>query len=392
MSKKEFYISGSEQRTDEETKKCVEEAYQLMEKIYDQGCYVKLKVQRPWSEHNPVTEGEFAKPKTFKAYLVRELTHLVSKGASITVSSSRKTLSVFDPSFLEALDESTWDFSHKKLFLFQPERIELSVNRLEHYTGTKAEDFQKVILFTNYNLHMEAFLRKFPDCIRPEQNVVQMPAYHHKLEGKKGISIVNIGVGPSNAKTFTDHVAVLRPDAFIMVGHCGGLRNHQDIGDFVLASGYMRGDKILDEIMPKNVPITPHHLLNEYLEQALTHFDLPYRVGTVYTTDDRNWEFSKKRVFEEIRISRSIAIDMESSTIATNGFRYRIPTVTLLCVSDKPLHGRPKLQKSAQEFYQNSKERHLDVVFKAIELSQKDFPLGFAKTFIRGFYEPIFAG
>ncbi len=30
---------------------------------------------------------------------------------------------------------------------------------------------------------------------------------------------------------------------------------------------------------------------------------------------------------------------MESATIAANGFRFRVPYGTLLCVSDKPLHG-----------------------------------------------------
>src|SRR5690625_7836016 len=77
-----------------------------------------------------------------------------------------------------------------------------------------------------------------------------MPAYHHKLPDNKGFTLVNIGVGPANAKTISDHVAVLRPDAMIMVGHCGGLRNHQNIGDFVLATGFMRHDGVLDDLLP----------------------------------------------------------------------------------------------------------------------------------------------
>jgi len=40
-----------------------------------------------------------------------------------------------------------------------------------------------------------------------------MPAYHLKRANGDGITLVNIGVGPSNAKTITDHVAVLRPTA-----------------------------------------------------------------------------------------------------------------------------------------------------------------------------------
>src|SRR3954471_23955047 len=64
-----------------------------------------------------------------------------------------------------------------------------------------------------------------------------------------------IGVGPSNAKTITDHLAVLRPDCWLMVGHCGGLRQSQTIGDYVLAHAYLRRDRILDELVPPDVPV-----------------------------------------------------------------------------------------------------------------------------------------
>lgn len=74
----------------------------------------------------------------------------------------------------------------------------------------------------------------------------QMPAYHLKRADGSGITMVNIGVGPSNAKTITDHIAVLRPHAWVMLGHCAGLRNTQRLGDYVLAHGYVREDHVLD--------------------------------------------------------------------------------------------------------------------------------------------------
>ena len=81
-----------------------------------------------------------------------------------------------------------------------------------------------------------------------------MPAYHlSRPDG--GITLVNIGVGPSNAKTITDHLAVLRPHCWLMIGHCGGLRQTQRIGDYVLAHGYLRQDRILDELIPPDIPI-----------------------------------------------------------------------------------------------------------------------------------------
>lgn len=375
-----------------ETSKRIDEILAYMAEIDENGYYPQLTVVRKWSEHNPRISGEFAKPRVFNWYLKRELTKLLSKNAEIEVTASRKKIALNDPILLDNLDEDVWDFTQKKLFLFRAERIDLSIDRLQHYTGTAAEDFQRYILFTNYDMHVEVFQKKFPDCVKPSRPGVQMPAYHHKLPDNAGVSLINIGVGPSNAKTCTDHVAVLRPDLMIMVGHCGGLRNHQEIGDFVLASGYMRADGVFDEILPKSVPLTPNYLLNIHLQNALESYDLNYRLGTVYTTANRNWEFVKKRTVSEINMSRSVAIDMESATVATNGFRYRVPNATLLCVSDKPLHGKPKLSGAAQNFYQNSKEKHLEVVLKAIDEIKSESPAGLPNDSLRAADEPLMGG
>lgn len=363
-----------------------------MAEVDEAGYYPQLTVERKWSEHNPRISGEFAKPRVFNWYLSREVRRLVQKGATVEVAPSRPKIALIDPILLDNLDEDVWDFTQKKLFLFRAERIDLSIDRLQHYTGTSAEDFQRYILFTNYDMHVEVFQKKFPDCVKPSRVGVQMPAYHHKMPDNLGVTLINIGVGPSNAKTCTDHVAVLRPDVMIMVGHCGGLRNHQEIGDFVLASGYMRADGVFDDILPKSVPLTPNYLLNIHLQNALENFQLRYRLGTVYTTANRNWEFVKKRTLEEINMSRSIAIDMESATVATNGFRYRIPNATLLCVSDKPMHGKPKLSGAAQNFYQNSKEKHLEVVLEAIEHVKRANPSGLPNDSLRAADEPLMGG
>jgi AMP nucleosidase len=370
----------------------IEELLTYMAEVDAAGFYPQLTVERKWSEHNPRISGEFAKPRVFNWYLRREVRRLVQKGATVEVAPSRPKIALNDPILLDNLDEDIWDFTQKKLFLFRAERIDLSIDRLQHYTGTSAEDFQRYILFTNYDMHVEVFQQKFPNCVKPDRVGVQMPAYHHKMPDNLGVTLINIGVGPSNAKTCTDHVAVLRPDVMIMVGHCGGLRNHQEIGDFVLASGYMRADGVFDDILPKSVPLTPNYLLNIHLKNALEDFDLTYRLGTVYTTSNRNWEFVKKRTLEEINMSRSIAIDMESATVATNGFRYRVPNATLLCVSDKPLHGKPKLSGAAQNFYQNSKEKHLEVVLSAIEHIKKANPSGLPNDSLRAADEPLMGG
>ena len=370
----------------------IELACDQMEQTFADGSYSKIKVHRQWSKHNPNISGEIARPSAYRWYLRRELFKLASRGAELTITRSRARVDLSNPTLLEQIDESDFDLTRKKVFLFGPERSELSIQRLEHYTGTNAEDFQRYVLLTNYRMHMEAFEHQFSDCIKSGHADVQMPALHHKAMDNSGISIVNIGVGPSNAKNLTDHLAVLRPDAMLMVGHCAGVRNHQEIGDFVLASGYMRGDHILDKALPPSVPITPSFLLNRSLAKVLDETGLPYRIGAVYTTADRNWELALRNTLDDLRASRSIAVDMESATVAANGFRYRIPHATLLCVSDKPLHGKPKLPEYAKSFYDESKQQHIKVATLALETVKQEFPDGLPNSDIRGLEEPLLGG
>lgn len=363
-----------------------------MERTYEQGGYSKITVTRQWSKHNPTISGKVARPSAYRWYLRRELLKLARQGSEIHVRPDRPRIDLGSPDLLKRIDESDFDGTRKKLFLFGPERVDLSAQRLEHYTGTKPESFQRYVLLTNYQMHMEAFEETYPGCEKPCRSGVQMPTYHHKMADNAGVSIVNIGVGPSNAKNFTDHLAVLRPDAMLMVGHCAGIRNHQEIGDFVLATGYMRADRLLDEVVPPAVPIAPSFLLNRYLAKVLDERRLPYRMGIVYTTIDRNWELALRGTVADLHVSRSVAVDMESATVATNGFRYRIPSATLLCVSDKPLHGKPKLPESAKTFYLETKKQHLAVAIAAIDQTRQEYPDGLLNSDLRAMDEPLIGG
>ena len=211
--------------------------------------------------------------------------------------------------------------------------------------------------------------------------------------------MVNIGVGPANAKNITDHIAVLRPHAWIMLGHCAGLRNSQQLGDYVLAHGYVREDHVLDEELPLWVPIPALAEIQVALERAvadvtqLSGYELKrvLRTGTVATTDNRNWELlphpGPERRFSQ---SRAVALDMESATIAANGFRFRVPYGTLLCVSDKPLHGEIKLPGMANAFYRERVDQHLRIGMRAIELLREDGMASLHSRKLRSFAEVAF--
>jgi AMP nucleosidase len=353
------------------------------------GRYPRLTVERPWSAHNPVLEGEFASPGAIRWYLERELSRLAASGARIAVCPGREALDLNDRRLGPAVDETRWDLRRKKLFLFAPERMALSIDRLQHYTGTAAESFQRYVLLTNYSWHVEEFRAALPGCVGPESEGRQMPAWHHMLPGRTGVTIVNIGVGPSNAKTITDHLAVLRPDLLLMIGHCAGLRNHQDIGDLVLATGYMRDDRVLDDILPLSVPVISNHTLNTLLLGEVTARRLRSRMGIVYTTANRNWELHLSLVENRLRLSRALAVDMESATVAANGFRYRIPTATLLAVSDKPLHGQPKRSIDAQSFYAASRRQHVEIAISVAAKVRRLYPDGLPAADLRSPDEPL---
>ena len=355
-----------------------------------EGRYPQLTVERPWSVHNPVLEGEFATPGAIRWYLERELGRLAAAGARILVSPGREALDLHDPELGRAVDETRTDLRRKKLFLFGPERMALSIDRLQHYTGTAADAFQRYVLLTNYAWHVAEFRAALPGCAGPDSGDRQMPAWHHMLPDRAGITMINIGVGPSNAKTITDHLAVLRPDLVLMIGHCGGLRNHQEIGDLVLATAYLRDDRVLDDVLPLSVPIVSNHTLNTLLLDELTARSLHSRMGIVFTTANRNWELQLSTVSNRLQQSRAIAVDMESATVATNGFRYRIPTATLLAVSDKPLHASPKLSADAQVFYAATRRQHVEIAISVVARARELYPGGLPTADIRSADEPLF--
>lgn len=311
------------------------------------------------------------------------------------------------------------------LALFDALRTDFSLARLRHYTGAPAEHVQHYILFTNYHRYVDEFVSWA--CMQvgngrytalsgagglyvdqPTDNAAQlvadstwrrhqMPAYHLIAPDRSGITLVNIGVGPSNAKTICDHLAVMRPEAWLMIGHCGGLRETQRIGDYVLAHAYLRDDHILDEVLPPEIPIPPIAEVQQALAVAAeqvsgtsgANLKRRMRTGTVVTTDDRNWELRYSASALRFSQSRAIAIDMESATIAAQGYRFRVPYGTLLCVSDKPLHGEIKLPGQANRFYEEAIAAHLQIGIQTCELLREAGNSLHSRK-LRAFNEPPF--
>ncbi|GGX73568.1 AMP nucleosidase [Litorimonas cladophorae] len=310
------------------------------------------------------------------------------------------------------------------LALFPALRTDYSLQRLRHYTGTAPGCFQQFVIFTNYQRYVDEFVEharevvgegsEFTGFCAPGQGVItngadyaedpnyklpQMPAYHLMAEDGMGITLINIGVGPSNAKTITDHVAVLRSHCWLMLGHCGGLRSSQILGDFVLAHAYLRDDQVLDDVLPSDIPlptiaevqIALTDAIGDVMELSGQEMKRHVRTGTVVTTDDRNWEMRYAALRPRLNQSRAIAIDMESATIAANGYRFRVPYGTLLCVSDRPLHGEIKLPGTAAVFYRSRVAQHLNIGLEAMRIMKNGAETGTLHSRkLRSLDDPVF--
>lgn len=356
----------------------------------------------------PVEIGESTEPIPIHFAYRRD----INIEAAITTSENspvaRSLRDAFDVPDLATMDDSIADGTlvrqpgaPEPLSLFRAARVDYSLRRLYHYTGTDPEYFQNFVIFTNYQFYVDAFAQACQQRLQSGEagldafvspgNVImqsggaingtaparvpQMPAFHLVMPDYRGITLINIGTGPSNARNVTDHVAVLRPHAWLMLGHCAGLRNTQRLGDYVLAHGYVREDHVLDRELPPWVPIPALAEMQVALEEAvedvtgLEGFELKrlMRTGTVASVDNRNWEISGPEVIRRLSQSRAVALDMESAAIAANGYRFRVPYGTLLCVSDKPLHGEIKLAGMASEFYRRRVGQHLEIGLKALE-------------------------
>lgn len=413
------------------------------------------KLQQPGVYETTITH-----PGPFRHYLLEQLRHLVAD-FDVELQVERSAQEIAYPYVLERTEEiatsgitpgelalhfptprlsdvgdeivdGLWKYCPGQplpLALFDAARTDFSLRRLVHYTGSDWRNVQRWILLTNYHRYVDQFIQwgraqlqsdggAFDNLILPGNVAIQrqhsiaegdalvagsqwhryqMPAYHLSGRGDEGVTLINIGVGPSNAKNITDHLAVLRPNCWLMVGHCAGLRESQAIGDYVLAHGYLRQDHILDTLVPPEVPIPALAEVQVALHEAaalitgLGGEDLKHRLrtGTVVTNDDRNWELRYTQERKRINISRAIAVDMESGTIAAQGFRLRVPYGTLLCVSDKPLHGEIKLPGAANAFYETAIAQHLQIGLAALDLL-KDRRDTLHSRKLRSFDEPPF--
>lgn len=225
---------------------------------------------------------------------------------------------------------------------------------LPRYTGTNLNEFGDFILLTNFTRYLELF-SKWNDA--PIKGIDKaMPSV---TAGR--ITLINFGMGSPNAATIMDLLGAIKPKAALFMGKCGGLKKKCKVGDMIIPIAAIRGDGTSDDYFPERVPALPAFNLQKVVSTVILNHRKNYWTGTVYTTNRRVWEYDE-HFKEHLRITRSIAIDMESATLFMVGFANEIPTGAILLVSDQPMVGRGiKTQVSDKKVTEKFAEEHLRI-------------------------------
>lgn len=200
---------------------------------------------------------------------------------------------------------------------------------LPRYTGLDLKDFGDYILLVNFDYYVELFAEWHNVTVNGHDS----PMLNATADG---ITIINFGMGSANAATAMDLLSAIKPSASLFLGKCGGLKRKNNVGDLILPIAAIRGEGTSDDFMPPEVPALPAFALQKATSTTIRDYQQDYWTGTVYTTNRRVWEHDEdfKKYLRKIRC---MAIDMETATLFITAFVNKIPTGSLLLVTDQPM-------------------------------------------------------
>ena len=239
------------------------------------------------------------------------------------------------------------------------DKSQIISNWLPRYTKRALDDFGEYILLTNFNNYVELFAKKYDvPVLGKDGNMPNASA--------EGITIINFGMGSPNAALIMDLLPAVSP----FLGKCGGLRDKNKIGDYILPSAAIRGEGTSNDYFPPEIPALPAFNLLRSVSSNIRDIGRDYWTGTVYTTNRRVWEHDIT-FCEYLRSTRAHAVDMETATLFTVGFHNSIATGALLLISDMPL--QPDGIKTAERDKQttaNFVEEHLNIGINSLKSIQ----------------------
>jgi AMP nucleosidase len=231
---------------------------------------------------------------------------------------------------------------------------EIVTNWLPRYTGIPLEEFGEYILLVNFSKYLDLFA---------QWNGVQITGADRPMPSVSAgkITMIKFGMGSANAAIIMDLLSAIKPKAALFLGKCGGLKRKNQLGDMILPIAAIRGEGTSDDYFPPEVPALPAFSLQKAISTSIREHGFDYWTGTVYTTNRRVWEHDDK--FKKLlRLTRTMAIDMETATIFSVGFANQIPTGALLLVSDQPMISEGvKTESSDNLVTEKFLENHLNI-------------------------------
>jgi len=245
-------------------------------------------------------------------------------------------------------------------------KAEITRNWLPRYTGMPLDQFGEYILTTNFGDYVRRFAKMFDCKIYGEDRTMQAAT------NANGLTIINYGMGSSNAATIMDLLTAVMPKGVLFLGKCGGLKKSTEIGHFILPIAAIRGEGTSDDYFSPEVPALPSFKLHKFVSDKILEHGVDYRTGVIYTTNRRVWEHDEA-FHKKLQEMTCIGIDMETATMFIVGHYNEIAHGALLLVSDVPVTPEGvKTEESDKKVTQNWVDLHLKIGIEAMtEIGQK---------------------
>ena len=239
-------------------------------------------------------------------------------------------------------------------------KSEITKNWLPRYTGMPLDEFGDYILVTNFGDYVRRFAKMFDCKIYGEDRTMQAAT------NNDGLTIINYGIGSSNAATIMDLLTAVMPKGVLFLGKCGGLKTSSEIGHFILPIAAIRGEGTSDDYFPPEVPALPSFKLHKFVSDKILEHGVDYRTGVIYTTNRRVWEHDEA-FHKKLHDMTCIGIDMETATLFIVGHANAIAHGALLLVSDVPVTPEGvKTEESDKKVTENWVDLHLQIGIEAM--------------------------
>lgn len=245
---------------------------------------------------------------------------------------------------------------------------QIAHDTLERYSGSPVKDFQPYILLTNFSRYVHYFAdsRQVP--------VIEGSTFKVAHSPDEQISILDFKIGSPAAALVVDLCAFLPIRAGVLLGMCGGLRRHYQVGDYFVPVASIRGEGTSDFYFPPEVPSLANFLVQKIMTNVLDEEKLTYHVGITHTTNKRFWEFDQD-FCTRLKATRPQSIEMECATLFMAGYSHKLPLGALLLISDLPLNREGiKTKKSSEHVFQTYTAHHVELgvkIMQALDIALK---------------------